>query len=186
MATLRRLSIKITMASLVIAPMALISGFSVTAATAATGCLYTGNCATLTASRSSVDPGGAFFLRGTGWGPGTTVTLNICHLESLHAKVDSSDAFSVSVTIPKRASTGTCVITSTGTGENAKPLTRATSIVIARTSAAPAVVKSVGPTTVPTAHTGEPWASPLYWVLTGGLILGGSGLIFNRRRRSRV
>jgi fimbrial isopeptide formation D2 family protein/uncharacterized repeat protein (TIGR01451 family) len=42
-------------------------------------------------------------------------------------------------------------------------------------------------TVVPPAHTGEPWASPLWWLATGAAAVVGFGLLWmpNRRRRRR-
>jgi uncharacterized repeat protein (TIGR01451 family) len=44
-----------------------------------------------------------------------------------------------------------------------------------------------GGTVVPPAHTGEPWASPLWWLATGAAAVAGLGLLWvpTRRRRRR-
>jgi uncharacterized membrane protein YedE/YeeE len=56
-------------------------------------------------------------------------------------------------------------------------------------SSAPASVKifvtSAG-TSIPTAHTGEPWAGLLYWKLVGWLAVSGAGLILLGLRRRRA
>jgi hypothetical protein len=140
----------------------------------AQGCLYTGSCSTLTTSTGSVAPGGTFTASGTGWKPGTTVTLDVCGLNTVTATASSSGDFSVPVTAPTDAGAGMCTITASGTASDGALLVKSTTIII---SSAVAV-------TVPVVPTGEPWAAPLYGLLVGGLaVAGGGALVLSRRRR---
>jgi hypothetical protein len=172
-ALLRTLGIWLS-ALLVLAGVAVALGLGAQPAGAAQGCLYTGSCSTLTTSTGSVAPGGTFVASGTGWKPGTTVTLDVCGLDTVTATASSAGDFSVLVTAPIEAGAGMCTITASGTASDDALLIKSTTIIIS---------SSVG-VTVPVVPTGEPWAGPLYGFLVGGVaVAGGGALVLGRRRR---
>jgi hypothetical protein len=145
------------------------------AGAAAATCPYPMSCGTLTSSSGTAPPGGTITLTGTGYAPGTTVTIDLCGLETITVTTGPDGDFTTTVTIPSGAVPGaTCVITATGEGSSGQTLTTSTSVLI-----------TSGPT-VPVAPTGEPWSGLLYWVLAAGLGLAGFGLFeVGRRRRFR-
>lgn len=141
----------------------------------ASTCVYSNDCGGLGSSSGSAPPGGTITLSGHGYAPGTSVTVNVCGLETLTVTTGSGGTFTVTVTIPSTAVPGTtCVITATGLGARHQMLTTSTSVLI------------TSGTSVPTSPTGEPWSGQLYWALAAGIGLAGFGLFeFGRRRRFR-
>jgi hypothetical protein len=141
----------------------------------ASTCVYANDCGGLSASSGSAPPGGTITLSGHGYAPGTSVTIDVCGLETLTVTTNSGGDFTITVTVPSTAVPGTtCVITASGMGARRQMLTTSTSVLI------------TSGTSVPTSPTGEPWSGQLYWVLAAGMGLAGFGLFeFSRRRRLR-
>ena len=139
-------------------------------------CPYPQGCGTLTSSSGSSPPGGTITLTGTGYAPGTTVTIDLCGIETITVTTGPNGDFTTTVTIPAGAVPGTtCLITATGKGAGGTTLTTSTSVIV-----------TTG-TTVPVTTTGEPWAATVYWILAAGLGLAGFGVFeFGRRRRYRA
>ncbi|MFZ0171255.1 MAG: hypothetical protein WAL04_06170 [Acidimicrobiales bacterium] len=138
-------------------------------------CGYPTPCGHLGTGSGSAPPGGTITLSGHGYAPHTTVTINICGIETITVTTNSSGDFTTKIIIPSGAVPGaTCVITASGRGANGQSLTTSTSVIV--TSGA----------TVPKSSSGEPWASPLYWLLAGAIGLAGFGTFeVGRRRRLR-
>jgi hypothetical protein len=138
-------------------------------------CGYPSACGHLGTGSGSAPPGGTITLSGHGYAPHTTVTINICGLETITVTTDAAGDFTTKIVIPAGAVPGaTCVITASGKGANGQKLTTSTSVVVTSGSS------------VPPTNSGEPWASHLYWLLAGVVGLAGIGLFeFGRHRRFR-
>jgi hypothetical protein len=175
-------ALKVVGGSVLISTMLFVAGgaLSTSAANAAThsGCYPPGSksCkAHLSAHPSTLSAGGSFTLTGSGFAAGATVTINVCNLETETATANSGGTFSIKITVPSNAPSGSCAVTASGTGANGQPLTQTTTITITSSG-----------TTIPGTHTGEPWASWLYWggAIAAGLI--GFALLGLSRRRTAV
>ncbi|HXY42814.1 MAG TPA: hypothetical protein VEH29_01375 [Acidimicrobiales bacterium] len=140
-----------------------------------TSCGYPTPCGHLGTGSGSAPPGGTITLSGHGYAPHTTVTVNICGIETITVQTNSAGDFTTKIVIPSGAVPGaTCVITASGRGMSGEKLTTSTSVIV-----------SSG-ITVPKSASGEPWASPLYWLLAGVAGLIGLGTFeVGRRRRFR-
>jgi titin len=171
--------IRLVVAAIALAALGLVATLTVSAAPASAACYPPGSASCtpgLHSSTGTVAPGGTFTLSGTGFAPGATVTINVCNLFTLTTTADSNGSISVPITIPKNAPAGPCTITASGLGANGQELVLTTTIVITSGGG--------GGSTVPGAHTGEPWAGSLYWVLAGGAsVLGFALVAIGRRRR---
>ncbi|HEV8064151.1 MAG TPA: hypothetical protein VGP46_04935 [Acidimicrobiales bacterium] len=136
-------------------------------------CAYT-SCVGLTTSSGTVAPGSSVTVNGTGWEPNSTVTLNVCNIETVTAHTNSQGDFSQVVNIPDTAAAQNCVISASGDNGCAKTTSITTTVVITTSS------------TVPPASTGEPWASWLYFSLIAMTGLLGLIMLLTawRRRQS--
>lgn len=149
--------------------------FSASPASAASACYPLGSKScpgALGTSSTTAAPGGTVTIVGSGFLADSTVTINICNVETLTATTDSSGKLDTSVTVPSNAPS-TCTITATGLSASHKTFVLSTTVHVSRSS-----------TTVPGTHTGEPWSGWLYWVLAAAAgLLGFSALGFGLRRR---
>jgi hypothetical protein len=142
------------------------------AATCPAKCAYT-SCVGLTTSSGTVTPGGTVTVFGTGWEANSTVTLNVCNIETVTATTNSKGDFSKVIDIPDTAKAQNCVITATGANACAKTTSTGSTVVITTS------------TTVPPTSTGEPWASWLYASLVAMTALLGLmmlGVAWRRRQ----
>ena len=137
-------------------------------------CAYPQQCVGISSSSGSVPPGGTITLSGHGYAPGSTVTINVCGIETITVTADSSGDFTTTITIPSGTPAQSCTITASGTGSNGQTVTSSTTVTI------------TSGTTVPPPATGEPWAAVLYWVLAGAAGLAGFMMFEIGRRRRKI
>ena len=132
----------------------------------------------LATSTTSVAVGNSVTVSGCGLLPGSTVTITLEPGAQVLATVtvDSSGAFSATVTIPSDLALGSYSITATGTAGDGSPLTQTTSLTVA--------AASTSASSGSFAFTGSNvWPSVL---VGGGLFLVGAMLIMTVRRRGAL
>jgi LPXTG-motif cell wall-anchored protein len=118
-----------------------------------------------------VVPGGKLAVSGSGWMPGTTVTISMAGVHLRNATVDDNGNFSTEVTIPSGLADGEYTLAVAGTDADGNPRTVNSTITVE--SGADALPATGGD------------ASP--WVLVGAtMLLAGVGLVAPRRRRLRL
>lgn len=136
----------------------------------------------LKTTSTTVPPGGTVTLTGSGFLANSTVTIDVCGVETFTTKANSKGQINVPITVPAGV-TGTCKITATGLNAAHQSYTLSLTVKVKKHTHTHGTVPG---STVPGAHTGEPWAGWPYWLLAAGLgVLGFWFVAFGRRRWAR-
>ncbi|MHB1891347.1 MAG: ice-binding family protein [Acidimicrobiales bacterium] len=120
---------------------------------------------------------------------GTILSLTSATLDTGATVVGRVMARNGAVTLDTNTITvPTCTTTTTTTTATTVPTTTATTVPTTTATTVPTTTATTVPVVVPSAHTGEPWAGWLYWLLTalaGAFGLALLGDLVHRRRVSR-
>jgi len=109
------------------------------------------------------------------------VTLLTDHVTESACKTSTS---TTTTSTPTTVHTGSTTPTTAPTTGSTTPTTAPTTVGTTHTT--PTTAPTSTPVVVPTAHTGEPWAGWLYWLIVAMLGALGFGLLADRLRRRRI
>lgn len=134
-------------------------------------------------SQATVEPGEPFTVSGSGWQPGSTVTLTLFSdpVRLGTATVDGSGSFSTQVSVPNSVTAGSHTLQVSGTGADGQPRTTSTRIVVVGAASAS---RGTGSGTSDLADTGVAVGRTV--ALATALLIVGVGALLVTRRNSRV